>query len=183
MRYLPITKIFVHHSAINGDVPQFNAVKEAHERRGWGDKTAYNFFLEKSGVVEDGRPDGDSSAATRSWVANQSGIHVCLAGNFENEEPTEHQLNALRKLVLHKMELYKIKPENVLGHRDVQNTLCPGKNLYSELKSLRFTHPEWSNKGVEWAKQEKIITKITGEPVEDFRLAKILRDFKKKFIK
>lgn len=184
MRYLPISRLVVHHSAITGDSPQFDDICEHHKKKGWGDKSAYHFFIEKSGSIRMGRDEiKEPSAGTRSWICNQSGIHICVAGNFETEQPTEEQLNTLKKMIQRKMKLYKIKPENVVGHRDCSPTLCPGRNLYDKLKVLKFTPPKWSEKGIRWAAQEKIIKEITGEPVSDYRLAAILHNFYKKFIK
>ena len=44
-----------------------------------------------------------------------------------------------------------------------------------------FKIPDWANAEgqLDWAKREKIITKITGESVPDYRLAVILHNFDK----
>ena len=44
-----------------------------------------------------------------------------------------------------------------------------------------FEEPDWAKKGVEWARQEGIMRKVTGEPVPDYRLAAILHNYRKKF--
>jgi N-acetyl-anhydromuramyl-L-alanine amidase AmpD len=75
-------------------------------------------------------------------------------GNFEINEPTEEQLNALTKLTTALMIRYRINPDSeiyahieddnepyvkdvvrtsFIGHRDTGKTACPGKNLYSKL--------------------------------------------------
>ena len=179
MRLLPINRLILHHSAITGNDPQYERIRQSHIKRGFGGNTAYNWVVEKSGQIRDGRVEKDYSSGTKSWICNHSGIAICLAGNFEKEEPTEHQLNALKKMIQHKMEIYGIKPKNVIGHRDCSATLCPGKNLYSKLSEMTFKPPDWANNALDWAKQEKIITKITGEPVPDYRLAVILHNFQK----
>jgi N-acetyl-anhydromuramyl-L-alanine amidase AmpD len=75
-------------------------------------------------------------------------------GNFEINEPTKAQLNALAKLSTALMIRYRINPDSeiyahidddhepyikdvvrtsFIGHRDTGKTACPGKNLYNKL--------------------------------------------------
>lgn len=79
-------------------------------------------------------------------------------GNFELNEPTEAQLNALTKLSTALMIKYHINPDSeiyahidddhepyvkdiirtsFIGHRDTGKTACPGKNLYSKLPIIK----------------------------------------------
>jgi len=79
-------------------------------------------------------------------------------GNFELNEPTEAQLNALTKLSTALMIKYRINPDSeiyahidddhepyvkdiirtsFIGHRDTGKTACPGKNLYSKLPIIK----------------------------------------------
>ena len=90
-------------------------------------------FLQQDGQLKTGRPINQPAAATKSWIANHNGIHVCLEGNFETEHPTTEQLNMLRRLS-------QARGLPLVGHRDVQIlfTQCPGKNLYSKLKLLNM---------------------------------------------
>ena len=78
-------------------------------------------------------------------------------GNFEVNEPTTEQLNALMKLSTALMIRYRINPDSevhthsdqtqspyvkdsthtsFIGHKDVGKTKCPGKNLYNKLPLL-----------------------------------------------
>jgi len=140
MRFLPISKLVIHHSAGGS----WESILKYHEEKGWGDKSAYHWFVEKDGVVRAGRDEADYSPATQSWIANHSGIHICVDGSFDQEEPSQEQLNTLKKMVQAKMKIYGIKPENVIGHRDVNVTVCPGDNLYSKLSAMADIIPEWA---------------------------------------
>lgn len=66
-------------------------------------------------------------AGSKDPVYNKQGIGICLVGNFENHEPTPGQLVSLKKLVRAMKAKYRIDSKNVIGHRDVRATECPGK--------------------------------------------------------
>ena len=170
MRFLPISRIIIHHSAGGS----WESIKAQHQAKGWGIASAYHWFVEKYGLPGAGRLEKDSSAGTQSWVANHSGIHVCVAGNFETEDPTQEQLNMLERMVTQKMETYGIKPENVLGHRDVGDTLCPGANLYSKISDMTFKIPDWARLACDKAGRKGIITKNYNENIPAYRLCVIL---------
>lgn len=87
-----------------------------------------------------GMPDGEveptfrwrqqmqgAHAGSTNPVYNQQGIGICLVGNFENHAPTAAQLSAMRKLVRTLKTNYRVTSKNVIGHRDVRATECPGK--------------------------------------------------------
>ena len=58
---------------------------------------------------------------------NQSGIGICLIGNFDEVAPTAKQVAAVRGLMGALAERYAIPRERMLRHLDVQATLCPGR--------------------------------------------------------
>ena len=132
MRLLPIKQIVVHHSAIQGIYFQYEQVRQYHFIKGYGRKTAYNWFLEKNGKLIEARGNKMQAAGTQSWKANHNGIHVCCAGHFEIEEPTEEQLKVLKIMS-------KEKNLPLIGHRDVSPSKCPGKNLYFKLNKMNKT--------------------------------------------
>lgn len=66
---------------------------------------------------------------------NKKSIGICLLGNFNIEKPTEIQLKTLIELLRKLYTKYKYK--NILGHRDIIQTECPGNNLYSLLPMIR----------------------------------------------
>jgi N-acetyl-anhydromuramyl-L-alanine amidase AmpD len=58
---------------------------------------------------------------------NQVGIGICLVGNFEEQPPTSAQMSAVKTLVQTLKSEYRISSGNIIGHRDVRETECPGK--------------------------------------------------------
>lgn len=66
-------------------------------------------------------------------------VHNCLAGNFNNEEPTEAQLKSLEAILRSLAAKYKIPKERILGHLEVCGavTQCPGENLLEWIENYR----------------------------------------------
>ncbi len=127
--------IFVHHGAGDWD---FETVNRHHKGK-WGFKSSlgyyigYQYFIEYSGKVFQGRRDNEEGAHTVGSVSkyfNRNSIGICLQGNMEVEKPTTEQLNSLRELIDQKKEEYRIQNKKVLGHREVIQTACPGRNLW-----------------------------------------------------
>lgn len=58
---------------------------------------------------------------------NQHGIGICLVGNFQDHRPSAAQLASIKRLVGVLKREYSIKSSQVVGHRDVKSTACPGK--------------------------------------------------------
>ena len=66
---------------------------------------------------------------------NEYGIGIAVIGNFEKTKPTPAQLASVKLLVTALCQRYGIPPENVLGHREIKATACPGK--YFPLEEIR----------------------------------------------
>ncbi|HEY4481831.1 MAG TPA: peptidoglycan recognition family protein [Candidatus Brocadiaceae bacterium] len=132
--------IVIHHSASNAD----NAAsmdKYHREVRGWENGLGYHF------VIGNGSSSGDGQIEIGSrWIHqingahagndeyNQYGIGICLVGNFEDSYPTEAQVRSLIELVHYLQQRCNIPFENIIMHRHVKHTACPGKNFpYYEL--------------------------------------------------
>ena len=131
--------LVVHHTASEkGNVESIN---EEHQKKKDAKGTpwlgiGYHFLIGNG----NGMPDGEIESTFR-WkgqlqgahagssdpVYNQQGIGICLVGNFENHAPSDSQLASLKKLVRSLKGTYRISSKNVIGHRDVRATECPGK--------------------------------------------------------
>lgn len=165
----------IHHTAINTIVlpEQWENVKRTHKEKGWGSSSAYHLFVEKSGEVVFGRNILRPAAATRDWKSNWFDLHICLAGNFEEEYPTQWQLNVLHTI----FEAHKI--DKVLGHRDVSPTKCPGKNLFALIpKLMSEIIPEWAQEIAAEMKEAGVSTPPT-ERVENVPLYQLVLLIKK----
>ena len=121
-----IKYIVIHHEAppviVQGD--RFKIVDDYHKSLGW-DGIGYNWFIEKSGALKQGRKENTTGAHTIGH--NSDSIGICLAGNFDLEMPTPIQVETLKKLVKDKMKEYSVSLENVVPHRYFATGTLNGK--------------------------------------------------------
>jgi hypothetical protein len=68
---------------------------------------------------------------------NQIALGVCLVGNFEIEVVGMEMFDVLVARLAEWCMMYNISPNDIYGHRDFRATLCPGRNLYNLLGTLR----------------------------------------------
>ncbi|MBU4201064.1 MAG: peptidoglycan recognition protein family protein [Verrucomicrobia bacterium] len=138
----PYYRITIHHegndtnydrssSAVIRDLQQ---VLAAHRRKGYGD-IGYHFMIDYSGRIWEGRSLKYQGAHVSS--RNPGNIGIVLLGNFEIQKPAVAQKDALVKLVAELRSYYGIGRRRIYGHRDLDSTLCPGRNLYAFLPTLK----------------------------------------------
>lgn len=87
----------------------------------------YHYYIEKNGVLKQGRADTDEGAHTIGQNSNSLGI--CLAGNFDATLPTEAQVTTLKDLLIKKSAQYSIPKESIVPHRNFATKTCFGKKL------------------------------------------------------
>ena len=143
-----ISKIIVHHTAstANLDNPK-KALRDIYswhtKGRGWGD-IGYNYIIDPYGNIYEGRAGGEMVVGAHAGKANTGSIGISVMGNYETGDVSEKSLVALTRLVSEKTKIHGIDPTgrsgfrgqttaNLLGHRDVMSTSCPGKSLYDKL--------------------------------------------------
>lgn len=129
------TKIIIHHSLTKDDkTVSWDSIRRYHLIDcGWKD-IGYHYGIE---LVNDhyeifkGRMDNEEGAHCRGF--NEDSIGICVVGNYDLIPPSIMQMDMLRHLVISLMEIYGIKQENVLGHRETyallgvaQEKSCPG---------------------------------------------------------
>lgn len=193
--YADIKKIIIHHTAgsTGGDAPQdsVQAVYKWHARNlGWGD-VGYNFLIDPSGNVYEGRYGGDGVIGGHAYDSsrevgwNSGTIGIALLGTYGGwvdeaksgyylEHPTYYPQGRVKNerlkdgkwqiyledglspvaeesltfLIAAKSLEFDIAPAgvsefqgnnlpNVIGHRDVGSTNCPGDGLYNQLPEIR----------------------------------------------
>jgi len=101
----------------------------------WGD-ILYHYYIDFSGKIAEGR-DISFAADAAGSLDNDDRIQIVLEGDFEREQPTRAQLDALTKLLSWLSAAYDIPPEKITGHGDHEPTGCPGKNLRNYLGDLQ----------------------------------------------
>lgn len=127
----PWTHIILHHSLTeDGIAVNWQAIRRYHtETLGWND-IGYHFgveFIHRGHEVLVGRPLDMTGAHTIGM--NDRGIGVCVVGNYDVQYPREEMLSRLVPLLRVLCGIFKIPPENIMGHRDYAEKSCPGKNF------------------------------------------------------
>ena len=115
-------RIILHHSA--SSVASAEDIHRWHLNNGW-EGAGYHFLVRKDGKVYRMRPEEKIGA--HAYMNNYNSIGICFEGNFEIEEMSDVQVQSGRELVAYLKNKYGIN--KVQGHRDVNNTSCPGKNF------------------------------------------------------
>lgn len=124
--------IIVHHSAAKNPTPQLDAINQWHKDRDFplsqlGFYVGYHWVIEKSGEAVRTRFDTEIGAHTVGQ--NDQSIGICLAGNFDEESPTEAQTRALGTLLSHYCDILRLDEHNIFPHRAWKDTHCYGDNL------------------------------------------------------
>jgi hypothetical protein len=129
------TYIVIHHSGSNA--ANLKSIDEYHVHKGW-DGIGYHFIIGNGINTEDGKveetfrfkelKDG-AHALTPDLFYNKNAIGICLIGDFNVAEPTIKQLASLKNLLRTLKKEFNIVNENILFHKEVKPTECPGKNV------------------------------------------------------
>lgn len=146
-----IKKFIVHHTAgeakdLNGDGVFDTKDGEAIARgiyyhhaifNGWGD-IGYNYLIDPTGNVYEGRSGGEGVVAAHAYCANTGTIGIAFIGEYSDTLPPAAQVDAAIALIGELANIYKLDPAgssrwhdkdtgNVVGHRDYGYTSCPGR--------------------------------------------------------
>lgn len=131
--------VVIHHSGT--DSGSVESIHRAHRQRKDAQGNpwlgiGYHFVIGNGSGMRDGEVQSTfrwnqqiHGAHSGSQVHNANGIGVCLIGNFEQDVPTNNQLQAVEKLISQLATRYNIPARLVIGHRHVKPTACPGKNF------------------------------------------------------
>lgn len=127
--------IVLHHTASSAG--SVESVHEAHIGRGW-DGIGYHFLIGNGKGMGDGEIQPTfrwreqihgAHAKSPNNEYNEYGIGICLVGNFEEADPSDAQLASVKRLVSVLKHEYQLTDSQVIGHREVKATACPGKNF------------------------------------------------------
>lgn len=148
-----ISKIVIHHTAsTKGLEDPKTAVRNIYYfhavSRGWGD-IGYNYIIDQQGNIYEGRYGGDGVVGGHASGNNIGSIGIAVLGNFEDNDVPEPVIKSLTALIKAKTDQYHIDPlgfssfrgktiPNIIGHRDVGSTRCPGQKLYDQIPALRL---------------------------------------------
>lgn len=101
---------------------------------------AYHFLIGKDGTIKKNRRLSEDTPHTGCGLnegrckegmhdINENSIAIALAGDFNFEYPTKHQVDSLRYVVTELQKKYGIPNERVIPHKKASATSCPGAHL------------------------------------------------------
>lgn len=117
------TQIVIHHT--HNPNLTVTSTHDLHINRFKWAGIGYNYFIEKNGDIFEGR---GMYVGAHAKNHNRDSIGIALAGNFDENLPTEEQMEALIDICLEFMKRYDIEPSKVIGHREIEGVekTCPG---------------------------------------------------------
>lgn len=152
---------FVHHTVsandyAPGDVPDILQGIQAYHMdvNGWDD-IGYNFLVDRSGQIWEGRAGGIDRNVIGAHVAgfNTGSVGVAVIGDYRSAAPTSASLGAVGQVLGWRLGRVGIDPQasttmtgldgvakslrTISGHRDAGQTECPGQQLYDQLSTVR----------------------------------------------
>ncbi|TEB06363.1 N-acetylmuramoyl-L-alanine amidase [Pelotomaculum propionicicum] len=173
--------IVLHHA----ESPRCTAqdVHRWHLDNGWAG-IGYHYFVAKDGTVYRGRPRDVVGAHVENH--NWHTIGICAEGNYHPSDriPVDTQMPVVQKNSIvglcHEL-LTVYSGAQILGHRDLLATACPGEyfplveiqqavrngqNIQEVLSMFPDTNGHWAAQDIEWLRQKGI---IKGDEQGNFR--------------
>ncbi len=137
-----VTRITLHHDALVSTglttqaavMAQLEKHRANHVRNQWAD-IGYHYIIDPAGRIWEGRPAYLTGAHVKDQNENNLGV-MCL-GNFEVQSPTSAQLNSLDQFVGQLARVHRVPIGRVYTHKELGQTLCPGKNLQRYIAQSR----------------------------------------------
>jgi N-acetylmuramoyl-L-alanine amidase-like protein/VCBS repeat protein len=120
------------------------------QSRGWRD-IGYNYLVDRFGRIWEGRWGGVDRAVVGAHTLGYNEVSFAMSaiGNFDIAKPPAAVVAAYTRLFAWKLAIYDIRANNprinvkgkilhaINGHRDVGQTACPGRYLYTWLPYIR----------------------------------------------
>ena len=138
----PSTEVIVIHHAGFPDGDKDSSAEEIHkfhqEVNGWAG-IGYHYVIRKDGRIEQGRKP--LAVGAHAYQHNKNSVGICVAGNFDLVKVPSVQMDSLKLLTAWLCQKYKLDPMQkgvIVGHRDLNDTACPGDNLYKKLDEIRY---------------------------------------------
>ncbi len=148
--------IIVHHTATNYKSSTAKQIKKIYRyhsyTRKWGD-IGYNYIIGPDGAIFEGRYGGNGAIGGHAWTNgtnfNAGSIGIAILGDYQKKTVSSEALESLKKLVgwLSANNGFTVADDvsfhgkhldtRMVGHKDVGDTECPGKNLYNRLSDVR----------------------------------------------
>lgn len=150
--------VVVHHTATRSDYTKrespaiVRAIQHHHQRSlGWSD-VGYNALIDRYGQLFEGRAGGIEAGVVGAHARgyNTGSYGVALIGNYEDAKPTRSMLDRLADVTAWQSRVHGIDLRSgaratvggrsiptFVGHRDVGQTACPGRNVVRKMPEVR----------------------------------------------
>ncbi len=147
-----VEKIIIHHTATTGNLDNpAQAIRDIYHyhaiTRGWGD-IGYNYIIDQQGKIYEGRYGGEGVIGAHSGPGNHGSIGIAFLGNYQDNDILEESVVKASQFLYKKSKIHNIDTQgssefrgkdrqNIMGHRDIMSTQCPGEYLYSKIPIIR----------------------------------------------
>jgi N-acetyl-anhydromuramyl-L-alanine amidase AmpD len=96
----------------------------------------YHYYIAVDGKIAEGREIKFVGDTNTEYDPSGHAL-VVLEGNFEIEQPSAKQQEALQELIAWLSAKWKVPASEIKAHNDYAATACPGQNLKKMLPELR----------------------------------------------
>jgi hypothetical protein len=139
-------RAIVHHT-VNGNgysqgqvANMIRGIQAFHQgSNGWSD-IGYNFVVDRFGGIWEGRQGGVTRPVIGAHAqgSNTNTVGIAGLGDFTSAGPGSAMVDSIGNLAGWKLSLHGTTPNtgNVLGHRNVGQSSCPGNGLYAQLGAI-----------------------------------------------
>lgn len=138
-----ISKITIHHEG--SSTRRFTGYRETANHlknlqashvnnNDWGD-IGYHFIIDRDGRLWEGRSISKQGAHVSQ--NNEHNLGVMVLGNFDRQDPTQKQIDALFQTARALKRHYRVRTADVKSHKEIRPTACPGAKLQRHMDALR----------------------------------------------
>lgn len=149
-QYQDVEHVIIHHSETSNFRDPLTEIRSIHYyhaiTRGWGD-IGYNYLVDFMGNVYEGRVGGDDVVGGHAYQYAYGSSGICVMGSYSVATATPEMLAGLTWIVawaaryldpLARADFHETPNlPTICGHRDVNDSSCPGDSMYADLDYIR----------------------------------------------
>jgi len=124
-----IEHLVVHHTASSPDITPQQIAAYHVQRLDWPG-IGYHFMVDPAGQIY--MTNRLEAISYHVGLENETGVGVCLIGDFEQRPPPRPQLEATARLLAWLVGLTGLEATYIVGHGDLVPTQCPGQLWFKE---------------------------------------------------
>ena len=181
-----IKYIVLHHTGANNSFEGLLALAKSRHRGKY--VLDYHWFIDLDGEVHKGQPEGYVAPHAgldqgEYRINNWNALGVAVSGNYEEMTMKAEVFAALVNTLKVLVNKYGIKRENILRHKDLVNTRCPGRYYpYQQILDAVYKKEQtmrWSDEAIDYVERAGIMVGDEGgfrplDPVTREELAQVI---------